>query len=516
MYKFTRLFLLWSLVAVSMTTVAAVVYRQHEEARYVELLETQNINLAQAFANSIFPAFSAAVTSATKSDGITALPTPRKSHAIEKSVIQLMKGLPIEKVEIYDMEGRAVYSTDGSETGKARGLNSSLFDAAQNGYPVSKLVDRGTNGSAAGSGRNRDLVESYVPIRRGDSQVKGVIVLYTDVGAATPEFAGSAVSIVAGIAMVLGLLGGFWLLIVRTADRTVRQQHAAIAEKSDALEHEIGMRKQIEEANEALERQAEQQERELAEVSAEHRLAAGESQSLRNALARVGQINMFGEMAASLAHELYQPLTVISGYAQFCARQLRSAKEQSRSLRNAIEQIADQAERASKILRSIRGIIGREQPDRRTIDVNEVIRHVADLVQLEVDDHGIELILDLCEPIPTVVADPMQIEQVALNLVHNAIEAIERQRPDSPNLTIQTRAPDKDSIVVNVRDEGCGIPEADLEQIFEPLFTTRADGLGIGLYLSQSMIKAHGGRMWATSNGETGAELHFTLPVARL
>jgi signal transduction histidine kinase len=216
-------------------------------------------------------------------------------------------------------------------------------------------------------------------------------------------------------------------------------------------------------------------------------------------------------MATSLAHELNQPLTVISTCAQLCLHRLGSDGVKPEELLDSVEQVAEQAERANQIIRRVRSFIHKEEPERRKIDVNEAICGVVGLLRSDAREHGATIRLDLADALPLLLADPFQIQQVILNLAHNGMEAISEGGSSLRHLTIHTAARRNGEVEIGVRDTGNGIPAQILGRVFDPLFTTKTQGLGMGLSICRSIVEAHGGGIWAMSDGETGSFFYFTL-----
>ncbi|MFQ6017423.1 MAG: sensor histidine kinase [Kiloniellaceae bacterium] len=515
-FRLIRFFFLTSAVAATAITVAFVLYRQNEIDRLVEFAENQNVALARSFANTIWPRFSSFVASAAGSDR-DALRARPEIRDIQEAMKKVASGLPVLKVKIYNLEGLTVYSSEPSEIGQDKRNNPGFLSAAREGKPASKLTYRYTFSSFEGTIQDRDLVESYLPIRQGDGPIEGVFELYTDV---TPMLAAvqRPANLMVWLSLMLGVLYGMLFLVVRRADRTIKEQYADITQKNAALQHEVSERKQAEQAlkraHDELEQRIQERTRELTEEIAERKRAEDEARRHRNELAHFGRVSIMGEMATSLAHELNQPLTVISGCAQFCTDSLRAGKGRPEKLLDALEQMAGQADRANKIIRRIRDFIHKEEPERRAVDVNGVIRGVADLLRSDAREHGTEVKLDLVESVPLVMADPIQIQQVILNLAHNGMEAMSDGGSTLPCLTIHTSAPGHGAVEIAVCDEGQGIPAETMDRVFEPFVTTKTHGLGMGLSISRSIVEAHGGRLWATSDGKTGSVFHFTVPVA--
>lgn len=517
MFRLVRFFIITSAVAAAAIILVVVVDRQNEVARLIEFAESQNVALARSFANTIWPRFSSYVISASELDE-DELRAHSQLQAIREAVETVSAGLPVLKVKIYSLEGLTVYSPEPAEIGENKTNNPGVFSAAREGRAASKLTFRDTFSSFEGTVQDRDLVESYLPIRQGDGPVEGVFELYTDVTPLLASIKRSTTNFALGFLLIFGLVYGTLFLVVRRADRTIKKQYADIMETNAALQHEVGEREQVEKAlkkaHDDLERRVEERTRELTEEIAERKRAEDEARRHRNELAHFGRVSIMGEMATSLAHELNQPLTVISGCAQLCADSLRAGKGEPEKLLDAMEQAAGQADRANEIIRRIRGFIHKEEPERRAVDVNDVILGVADLLRSDAREHGAAITLDLAEFLPLVIADPIQIQQVILNLAHNGMEAMSDGGSKLRHLTIHTSALRNGAVEIAIRDEGRGIAAENMERIFDPFFTTKPHGLGMGLSISRSIAEAHGGRLWATSDGTSGTMFHLAIPVA--
>ena len=234
----------------------------------------------------------------------------------------------------------------------------------------------------------------------------------------------------------------------------------------------------------------------------------------RNAeLAHAARLSTIGELTSGIAHEVNQPLTAMVNFAEACLRMLRSGNADTHKLEDALGQIAVQGQRAGHIIRHMRRLARKGESERVTVDVSHLVQDVLGLVSNELRASGIALHLVLDESLPAVKCDRIQVEQVVLNLVRNAMDVLEEGPAEGRELTIRTRADGHENIEILVEDTGEGFAVGDDERIFETFFTTKADGLGMGLSISRSIIEDHGGRLWASPRPGGGAIFHVNLPA---
>ncbi len=245
----------------------------------------------------------------------------------------------------------------------------------------------------------------------------------------------------------------------------------------------------------------------------QRKLAETRARPLDNELAHVARVSTMGEMAAGLAHELNQPLTVISGYARTCADRIRRKRVSGKELLAPLEAIGQEADRAGEIIRRLWNLISKGETRRSPVDVNELLREIAAFMESECRQNDVTLRLESGPSLPPILADGIQIQQVVLNLARNACEAMARSRTGR-RLTVRSSLAGPESVLVSVEDEGPGIPPEVIEHIFEPFYSTKEDGLGMGLTISRSIIDAHGGHLSARNNAGGGATFEFTVPVA--
>jgi PAS domain S-box-containing protein len=234
----------------------------------------------------------------------------------------------------------------------------------------------------------------------------------------------------------------------------------------------------------------------------------------RDELAHLSRVNMLGELVGSLAHELNQPLTAILSNAQAAQRFLGHGQPDFSEVRGILADIVAQDKRASEVIRRLRPLLKKGQVLRQPLDVNEVVQETLTLLRNDLVNHGVTVQTKLAPALPKVNADRVQLRQVLLNLVMNATDAMAGAPPGGCKLSIHSALAASEGICVSVADQGVGLAPDMLEKVFQPFFTTKVHGLGVGLSVCRSIITAHGGRLWAANNPERGATFHFTLPVA--
>jgi PAS domain S-box-containing protein len=243
--------------------------------------------------------------------------------------------------------------------------------------------------------------------------------------------------------------------------------------------------------------------------------AAEESERLRQVkseLAHLNRVTTMGELAASIAHEIKQPISAAHTNAKTCLRWLGRDEPDIAEAREAVSRIVQDVTRASEIISRIRGLFKQGESERGSLDVNEVIGEMISLLRGEAGRHAISVQAELAPELPKVSADRVQLQQVLMNLMLNGIEAISEGKAEG-QLTIRSQRNPEDLVLISVSDTGIGLPPDRAEKVFDAFFTTKPQGTGMGLSLSRSIIEAHGGRLWATGNPDRGATFQFTLPA---
>ena len=252
----------------------------------------------------------------------------------------------------------------------------------------------------------------------------------------------------------------------------------------------------------------------LRDLTARHR-AAEEQQRMQQRMTRVSHLATLGEMAGAIAHEINQPLTAITNFAVASERLLAAPDPELGEVRDALRQIASQAMRAGAIIHRIRGLVRARETRRVPADVNGLIREVWALTQSDARLHGVRLALVLADGLPTAIVDGIQIQQVLLNLIHNAIEALTGDTAAEREVIVQSRRSGDGEIEIAVIDSGPGVDAAIERRLFEPFCTTKELGTGLGLAISRTIIEAHRGRLDFRPNVPRGACFVVTLPADR-
>lgn len=232
----------------------------------------------------------------------------------------------------------------------------------------------------------------------------------------------------------------------------------------------------------------------------------------RERLAHVGRISLMGEMAAGLAHEINQPLSAIGNYAQASKRILQEGGDTGEAT-EALDKISMQALRAGEVIRRLRSMIRKRDSEPAIVDVNELVSDTLELVEVDARANNVRLRLELTPSLPAVRCDVIQIQQVLLNLVRNGIDAMLTASGERPHITIRTMASGERAVEIAVADAGFGVSPDVAQRLFTPFYTTKRDGLGLGLSISRGIVEAHGGELGHRANAPHGTIFFFTLPA---
>jgi C4-dicarboxylate-specific signal transduction histidine kinase len=306
---------------------------------------------------------------------------------------------------------------------------------------------------------------------------------------------------------------------------------AQLRQANSDLEQEIGYRRRAErallDAHEELEARVQQRTAELAKANeelraemnrrerAEHeRLQAQQAVSkLQAELAHVARVTTMGELAASIAHEVNQPLAAVVTNANAGLRWLANVPPNLVEVQTSLQRIQRDGQRAGDVLGRIRELLKKSPPKPAPQDINVLLRDVMSLLRDSLISHHVEVQLQLAPELPPVLGDRVQLQQVILNLVLNGVDAMSAITDRPRHLTLASRVLADGQVAVSVTDSGVGVDPTVFEKLFEPFFTTKAHGMGMGLSVSRSIVQRHGGQLWASTNKGHGTTFHVALPV---
>jgi PAS domain S-box-containing protein len=244
----------------------------------------------------------------------------------------------------------------------------------------------------------------------------------------------------------------------------------------------------------------------------EHTLASEALRHAQSDLAHASRMTTMGELTASLAHEVNQPIAAAVTYASTCVRWLTRDNPDLGEARQAATEAVRNARRAADIINRIRSMSKKDESKRQLVDINEVIREIVALLRNEARRYSISIRTDLDPNLPNVTADSVQVQQVMMNLIMNGIDAM-KDVDSTRELSIRSQTGEDQQLVISVSDAGVGLPSQQREQIFDAFFTTKHHGIGMGLRISRSIVESHGGRLWAADNSPRGAIFYFTIPT---
>ena len=237
-------------------------------------------------------------------------------------------------------------------------------------------------------------------------------------------------------------------------------------------------------------------------------------QQQRNELTHLSRVTTLGELSGSLAHELNQPLAAILSNAQAAQRFLARDNADLAEIQDILKDIVNEDKRAVEVIQRLRLLLKKGEVQHLPVNLNKVVEEVLKIISSDLVNHNINVNIDLAKKLPAVIGDRVQLQQVLLNLIMNACEAMSHTNADRRRLFVHTEQNGVDKVQVSVGDQGPGIPSESLGSIFEPFFTTKSQGMGLGLPICRTIITAHGGQLWATNNTPSGAVFHFKLPTS--
>jgi C4-dicarboxylate-specific signal transduction histidine kinase len=227
----------------------------------------------------------------------------------------------------------------------------------------------------------------------------------------------------------------------------------------------------------------------------------------------ISVVTTLGEMTTSIAHQINQPLAAMAVHSNACLNWLEAEPPNLDEARKNITRIAQDADRANEIIVQVRNLTKGSPPERAWLQINEIIHSTIGFLDREIQEHQISLQTGLADNVPAVQGDRVQLQQVVMNLLLNAIEAVNQNSLGPRLLVIRCAQRDPKNVLITVQDTGAGFALEDSDRLFDAFYTTKQNGMGMGLAISRSIVESHGGRIWATPNDPTGAAFHFTLPA---
>jgi C4-dicarboxylate-specific signal transduction histidine kinase len=246
----------------------------------------------------------------------------------------------------------------------------------------------------------------------------------------------------------------------------------------------------------------------------ERKQAELETARRRNEMAHLSRVTTLGELSGSLAHELNLPLGAILSNAQAAQRILANGNANLTEVREILSDIVSEDKRAAEVIRRLRMWLQKGEVQQQSLHINKVVREVLKLIRTDLIGQKVTVDTELSPNLPVVTGDSVQLQQVLVNLVVNACDAMADCNVPERRLLIRTGIENGSStVIVSVTDRGGSIPDKKMEEIFEPFFTTKEEGMGLGLSVCRTIIDAHRGKLWATNNADRGATFHFTLPL---
>jgi PAS domain S-box-containing protein len=233
----------------------------------------------------------------------------------------------------------------------------------------------------------------------------------------------------------------------------------------------------------------------------------------RDQLAHIARVTTMGELAASVAHEVNQPLTAVVTNGDAGLRWLSQSPPNVDEAQKAMEEIVRQGHRASEVIARIRAHLRKTEPNISNLNPKELIEEALSLTRQKVEEHGVTVAVQIPSNIPSISGDSVRLQQVLVNLILNALEAMAAREDGAHELLVTSHRQGTNEVVIAVHDSGTGIDPGHMDQLFRPFFSTKDTGLGMGLAISRSIVEAHGGRLWATSKEKRGATFQFSLPT---
>jgi signal transduction histidine kinase len=518
-FKLLRYFSLTSLSAFLIATgLLSAFYRSQAINDLVATTEEKNVTITQVLANTLWAEYGSFLSTTQQLDA-EALRNHSLMQDLQASVFQQLEGLSVVKIKIFDLQGRVVFSSDPDQIGQDSS-KSNGFRTAKSGKMVSKLDHKETFQALRYEIKDRHLFSSYIPLRAGGDEnqpVEAVFELYTDVTPLLQNIDHTQRNIVLGSIVILALLYGALYLVMKRADTLIKRQHQSL-QQSKAL----------------YQNQAETLERTISQ------LKKTQAQAVQNE-----KMSSLGQLVAGVAHEINNPIGFIYGNITYAEEYFHNLLKLLRyyqafypepnseiqtwteeidldylltDLPKVLNSMKVGSDRVKQIVSSLRNFSRMDEAELKPVDIHEGIESTLVILNHRLKAQPSHPKIDVVRTygaLPIVTCFANQLNQVFMNLLSNAIDALECQSVPAPQITIQTEATTT-HVLIHISDNGSGIPESIKQRLFDPFFTTKPVGKGTGLGLSisyQIISESHHGQLWCESTPGTGSRFSIEIPI---